>query len=876
MKKDLLTLLLLITTIFSADFPHFGMITDAANQPLAQVKVVSKATGKIAVTDSDGHFGDWPEAVLKTAIQDITEPTLFNNRLYLSANRAGEPISATLLNVRGQTLWHFEGVTDNVGVNTIPVDYSTATGMYLIRLTVGEREWCRKITSHQKPALVSRIASDPANSAPQGRFLPFDDTLIVSAKGYVRTTRLVSGGDNSQISIAMGETDAQPEVSFAVDTLHVTVNMPKEIEVTATDVTGDIINFYWKMSGMIGIDSTVTASYNCTVTGVGERYLYCSVVNEHGIVSPADSLLLIATNASLTLNAPDSISIMEDTPRTLTVDEMSIVNSGSNTNYSLIVLEGENYTVDGATITPVVNFNGALEVSVQVTNGEVTSNVDTINVMVTAVGDAPVITEQQTISVNEDVALTLTAEMFTITSADGETEFTLSVENGTNYTILNTTITPVANYNGELSVPVTVTGGNGLTSAVFNAVVTVAPVNDAPVISPIADGIVGLGNSFVSTPLVLSDVDGDALEVLVSDGAIYNNDTKKISYTSKLSTDNVGDNKMLIVAVTDGIDTVKTTLTLQILKHQWTAITTSLTDSIIDLAATEGHMYALCASNGTTQSLYDLSETGATLQSLEIGNTAERTSARAIQSVNEKLYLCKAGYNPNGPAPLWGFLLTPESFDFSDTVKRGSDKIAFYENNENDYAAAGVGSIWNGGALITKYTLYDSYKDTANNSFTPDGFSSFGDVVAARSGVNAFVLQKNGGVYQKLSAGGSWYLRESATKFKKVTLISDNGAQLVAIDENGTLYKKSSLSTVFGDLSVVNGAPTNLSTIVSLDEHTLWALDEFGALYFSAQGFESSKYITENVESKIITQVVFSDNKKDLYVVTEDNKIYKY
>jgi hypothetical protein len=56
------------------------------------------------------------------------------------------------------------------------------------------------------------------------------------------------------------------------------------------------------------------------------------------------------------------------------------------------------------------------------------------------------------------------------------------VQDGTNYTRVDNTITPIKDFNGDLTVPVTVSDGTD-DSDVFNLVVTVTPVNDAPVIT---------------------------------------------------------------------------------------------------------------------------------------------------------------------------------------------------------------------------------------------------------------------------------------------------------------------------------------------------------------------------------------------------------
>ena len=58
-------------------------------------------------------------------------------------------------------------------------------------------------------------------------------------------------------------------------------------------------------------------------------------------------------------------------------------------------------------------------------------------------------------------------------------DFSLTVQNGANYTQAGNTITPAVDFNGTLTVPVTVNDG-AVDSAVFNLSVEVTALNDAP------------------------------------------------------------------------------------------------------------------------------------------------------------------------------------------------------------------------------------------------------------------------------------------------------------------------------------------------------------------------------------------------------------
>ena len=128
----------------------------------------------------------------------------------------------------------------------------------------------------------------------------------------------------------------------------------------------------------------------------------------------------------------------------------------------------------------------------------------------TAVNDAPVITEQRALTTNEDTALTITLNDLTVTDVDNAypTGFSLTVQAGTNYTVAGATITPASNFNGTLTVPVRVNDG-AADSNIYNLNVTVTAVNDAPVVTDIPNQTIAEGAAFATIALddYVSDLD---------------------------------------------------------------------------------------------------------------------------------------------------------------------------------------------------------------------------------------------------------------------------------------------------------------------------------------------------------------------------------
>ncbi|MEA3208376.1 MAG: large repetitive protein, partial [Chthoniobacter sp.] len=198
------------------------------------------------------------------------------------------------------------------------------------------------------------------------------------------------------------------------------------------------------------------------------------------------SVTVTPINDAPTITGQQPLSTPEETALTIAFANLTVTDPDNSypTGFTLSVQNGTNYTRSGNTITPAGDFNGILTVPVTVSDGAASSNVFNLSVTVTPVNDAPTITGQQPLSTPEETALTIAFANLTVTDPDNTypTGFSLSVQNGTNYTRLGNTITPAADFNGILTVPVTVSDGTA-SSNVFNLSVTVTPVNDAPTIT---------------------------------------------------------------------------------------------------------------------------------------------------------------------------------------------------------------------------------------------------------------------------------------------------------------------------------------------------------------------------------------------------------
>ncbi len=328
----------------------------------------------------------------------------------------------------------------------------------------------------------------------------------------------------------------------------------------SSDSDGSISSYQWTQTSGPNVTLSDSAAVSPTFTsptvlsGVGPKTLIFSlqvIDNEGATNSDTVAITVNPVNEAPTatndgFNAPEGGSVT-GTPNVLTNDNdpdgdpMTAVQVTPPSNASNFTLNGDGtftYVHDGSETTTdsfTYTANDASEAS----------NVATVSLTITAVNDQPVITGQVPLSTPEDTGLTITLADFTVTDADSTypDDFTLTVQDGVNYTHAGNTITPVLDFNGVLTVPVTVSDGTDI-SPVFNVVVTVTAVNDQPVIT----GQVSLSTpedtslTILITDLTILDPDNlfpDDFTLLLLDGVNYthagNTITPDINFNGPLS-----------------------------------------------------------------------------------------------------------------------------------------------------------------------------------------------------------------------------------------------------------------------------------------------------------------------------------------------------
>jgi hypothetical protein len=321
--------------------------------------------------------------------------------------------------------------------------------------------------------------------------LPVNDAPVITAQAHALTTKEDSLIKLSIADVVAGDIDG--------DTLSLRVKSGSNYTVAGTTVT-PTSGFYGTLSvPAVAWDGTVeSAPFMLTITVLKINHAPVITAQAHGLTAKEDSLILLSMNDI-------------------------VANDVDGDPLTLRVKNGSNYTVIGTTVFPTIYFHGTLIVPVTVWDGVVESSPFSLTINVQHVNHAPSITAQaHALSTKEDSLIQLSMNDVVANDVDGD-PLTLRVKNGSNYLVTGTTVTPIANFNGTLTVWVAVWDGT-VESQQVALTVTVTPVNDPPVISAQAHALSTKEDSLIQLSIndvVASDVDGDPLTLRVKNGSNY-------------------------------------------------------------------------------------------------------------------------------------------------------------------------------------------------------------------------------------------------------------------------------------------------------------------------------------------------------------------
>ena len=316
------------------------------------------------------------------------------------------------------------------------------------------------------------------------------------------------------VNLTVTAVNDAPEVAPRTITLDEDVITTLDLLASATDVDGDTLT------------ATVVTQpeHGSLVKNADGTYTYTPAANFNGADSfsyqvndgSADSNVVIITlNIAAVNDAPiatdASITLAEDT--TQRIDLRTFASDVDNTVLTPVIVTAPthgtlNLNADGTyTYTPAVNYFGSDRFTYQVTDGNLSSNLATISLVVTAVNDAPVV-NALVASLQEDGSLVLNLSGLS-SDVDGDV-LTLSTTNPQHGSLVKQangsyTYTPTANYNGADSF--TVTASDGSLSASNDVQLTITAVNDIAV--AVNDTAVTNQGTAVNIAVLTNDTDAD-------------------------------------------------------------------------------------------------------------------------------------------------------------------------------------------------------------------------------------------------------------------------------------------------------------------------------------------------------------------------------
>lgn len=235
-----------------------------------------------------------------------------------------------------------------------------------------------------------------------------------------------------------------------------------------------------------GSGGSRTVNITPALNEFGSALITITVSDGVNSVDRSFTLNVTPVNDLPVITGQEPISIAEGQPVTLDFVLLHVFDPDNTiAQLTLLPTGGANYSLTGpATITPVPAYHGPLTVPVLVSDGNGVGPLFNVAITVISTNDPPVITGQNTITMDEDQTLTLQLSDFIFHDPDVEdNNHTLVVKPGTGYTVLpGNRITPDLNFNGALTVIVAVSDGQ-VESAPYNGTVIVNPVNDPPTIT---------------------------------------------------------------------------------------------------------------------------------------------------------------------------------------------------------------------------------------------------------------------------------------------------------------------------------------------------------------------------------------------------------
>lgn len=495
-----------VTVVGVNDTPTITAVSD-------QTTSENTPTAPIAFNVNDGETPPGALTVTGSSSNAVLVP---NGNISLGGS--GEGRTVTITPAGGQS-----GTT----TITLTVSDGTATASISFQLTVTSVNDAPTITAVAPQTTNEDVATgaisftigdsdSPASSlsvigSSSNKTLVPDANISITNSGVTRTVTITPAANQNgttviTLTVTDGTASAQTTFNLTVTPVNDPPTITAQVPLTTpenTSITLVPANFTIEDPdngpsdySLIIVQGNYTSS-GSTITPPKDfdgELLVALKVTDGKLLSPEFTAKITVTDVNLapviTGQAQNPFSITTNFSLPLTPGDLIITDPDSDPqDFELIISPGDNYSLSGptlTTITPALDYVGPIDVVVKVSDGKAQSAPYTLKINVVLPSSRPLINGQIALITDEDVPFTLELDYLSVTDTDTPgypIGFSLNIQGGDNYSVSDNQIIPARNYNGFLTVPVTVSDGQAPSDPPFNVRIYVAPVNDAPEIT---------------------------------------------------------------------------------------------------------------------------------------------------------------------------------------------------------------------------------------------------------------------------------------------------------------------------------------------------------------------------------------------------------
>lgn len=333
--------------------------------------------------------------------------------------------------------------------------------------------------------------------APGENYTVSGKSMVVPREGFVGKLKVAVTVNDGKVSseafnLTISVTGTAPVANVAPKIsgqLPISISMNQSVTIVLTHllVTDPDNNFPADFTVKVFPGSGYSVN-NTTVTPPagfsGVMLVAVSVSDGKAESSPYDFKINVnpVVNSKPVITGQAGIKILQGQSLVVNLSHLVVEDDDNNypEDFRLTVHEGSNYSISGTTITPAQGFLGILKVNVSVNDGKASSDQFQLHIEVISAGRLEVL-GQRSIEISEDSSIVIRMQDLIVNdpSQSYPQNFVMKILPGENYKVNNHTIEPHENFFGNLILPVTVSKGN-VTSEIFDLLVVVNPVNDAP------------------------------------------------------------------------------------------------------------------------------------------------------------------------------------------------------------------------------------------------------------------------------------------------------------------------------------------------------------------------------------------------------------